>query len=94
MEVLLEPLHGTHNSTTTPSDDWKRHYQSVLHESHHETLFKHIEIAEAAIRTRRESLGDSSSHQTERQEIEDALAHICFLKKARLGLTDMEELDY
>lgn len=89
----MEPLHRIHTSTPTLSDDWRQHYQSVLQEAHTEALFRHIEIAEAAIRTRRESLMESSNHPAERNELDEALAHIRFLKKSRLGLADLEEFD-
>jgi hypothetical protein len=93
MEVLLEPPHRSRNSTNTLGHDWRQNYQSLLQETHTEALFRHVEIAEASIRTRRESLMESSNHHVERKELDEALAHIRFLKKSRLGLTDLEEFD-
>jgi hypothetical protein len=65
-----------------PDDpQWKLEYESALRETDHKTLFKQIEVAEAAILTRREALLQSSDGFTERQETKIALAKLRNLKK-------------
>jgi hypothetical protein len=44
-------------------------------------LFKRVEVAEAALLSRREALEHGNSDRTERQEIEKALAKLHALKK-------------
>ena len=60
---------------------WKQEYESALRETDHKTLFKQIEVAEAAILSRREALLQSSDGFTERQETKMALAKLRNLKK-------------
>ncbi len=69
-------------SSSVPRRDlppWKLEYESALQETDHEILFKGIEVAEAAIPTRREIL--SPDGVAERQEIKLALAKLRNLKK-------------
>jgi hypothetical protein len=60
---------------------WKPEYESALQETDHKILFKGIEVAEAAIVTRREILMKSPDGFAERQEIKPALAKLRNLKK-------------
>ena len=54
-------------------------------------LFKRVEVAEAAILTRRDELAHDSSSQTERGAIEDALTKLRVLKRDRLHFGETEE---
>jgi hypothetical protein len=60
---------------------WQLEYQSALLETDHKILFKRIEVAEAAILTRREILMQSPDGFAERQETKLALANLRNLKK-------------
>ena len=60
---------------------WKLEYGSAVQETDHRRLFKRIEVAEAAILSRREVLMQSSDGFVERQEIKVALAELRNLKK-------------
>jgi len=59
---------------------WRCEYESALSEKDNKALFKRVEIAEAAVLSRREALAHSSD-AAERQEIEIALAKLRALKK-------------
>jgi len=63
------------------SPRWRVEYESAKQEVDHIALFKRIEIAEAAILTRREVLTLSSNDFVEWQQIERALHHLRHLKK-------------
>ncbi len=63
---------------------WQHAYEAVLKELDTNTLFKLVEVAQAAILTRRADLEGSSNHHSERQAIEDALANLQVVKKERL----------
>jgi hypothetical protein len=54
-------------------------------------LFKRVEVAEAAILTRRDALEHDSSSQTGRAAIEDALANLRVLKRDRLHFGEAEK---
>jgi hypothetical protein len=54
-------------------------------------LFKCVEVAEAAILTRRDALEHDSSCQTERGAIEGALANLRVLKSDQLHFGETEE---
>lgn len=56
--------------------------------------FQCIEVAEAAMLTRREFLLSSASDLEERKAIEDALAHLRFMKRSRLGFDDRKDHRY
>ena len=60
---------------------WKPEYESALQETDHKILFKRIEVAEAAILTRREILMQSPDGFAERQQTKLALAKLRNLKK-------------
>lgn len=69
--------------------DWRHAYDLVLQESENQALFKRIEVAEAAILLRRDAVKSSPDDQAEYKAVADALAHLRFLKKSRLGFDDM-----
>lgn len=60
---------------------WQREYESALQEPNLKILFKRIEVAEAAVLTRREILAESPDGFTERKEIKKALEKLRNLKK-------------
>jgi hypothetical protein len=62
-------------------DGWLLEYESALLETARKTLFKRVEIAEAAILTRREALTHSPDGFVEGQEIKIALDTLSKLKK-------------
>jgi hypothetical protein len=71
--------------------NWQREYESALLETDNGVLFKRVEVAEAAILTRRDALEHDSSGKTERSAIEDALANLRVLKRDRLHFGETEE---
>ena len=60
---------------------WRLEYESAMNEVDRRTLFKRIEIAEAAVITRREVLTLRPEDFAEWQEIERALGKLRHLKK-------------
>ena len=64
--------------------DWQSAYKSVFTETDTAALFKLMEVAESAIRTRRASLEGSSDHHSERHAMEVALANLLVVKRERL----------
>jgi hypothetical protein len=60
---------------------WQLEYESAIQETDHKALFKRIEVAEAAILSRREVLMQSPDGFAERQETKMALAKLRNLKK-------------
>ena len=60
---------------------WRLEYESAMNEVDHRALFKRIEIAEAAVLTRREVLALRPEDFAEWQEIERALGKLRHLKK-------------
>lgn len=60
---------------------WQLEYEAALNESDQKTLFKRVEVAEAAILARREVLMQSPDGFVERQEIKAALDKLRRLKK-------------
>jgi hypothetical protein len=60
---------------------WRLDYESVTRKTDHKALFKLVEVAEAAILTRREVLTLSADEFAERQQIEVVLAKLRHLKK-------------
>jgi hypothetical protein len=65
---------------------WQLEYEAALKETDQKTLFKRIEVTEAAILARREVLVQSPDGFAERQEIETALDKLRCLKKEVLKL--------
>jgi hypothetical protein len=76
----------THCSSPSSSrfPEWQHDYEAVLSETDTSALFKRVEIAEAAIRTRREDLAASSDHHSERHAMEEALENLRKIKRDRL----------
>ena len=64
--------------------NWQSAYKAVQRESDSCALFKLVEIAEAAIRMRREFLLPRPNHGIERRAIEEALKNLGRLKVNRL----------
>jgi hypothetical protein len=60
---------------------WQIEYEAALKETDQKTLFKRIEVTEAAILARREVLVQSPDGFAERQEIKTALDKLRRLKK-------------
>ncbi len=60
---------------------WREEYEAALLETDRRLLFKRVEIAEAALLNRRESLKHESDGRVERQEIERALEKLWELKE-------------
>jgi hypothetical protein len=56
----------------------------VLKGTDTQALFKLVEIAEAAVLTRRSSAEGSPNHHAERRAIEEAVAHLLVIKRDRL----------
>ncbi len=52
---------------------WQREYEAVLTETDHKILFKQVEVSEAALRTRRETLKPDSDGLAEQLEIDKAI---------------------
>ncbi len=63
---------------------WQGAYEAVLTEADTRTLFKLVEVAEAAVLTRRASLEGSSDHHSERHAMEEALVNLQVVKRDRL----------
>ena len=68
---------------------WRLEYASAMKETDHNALFKRIEVAEAAILTRREALTLSSEDVVEWQQIETALNKLKEAHKAQ----DVDAID-
>jgi hypothetical protein len=64
---------------------WQRAYQAVLAESDPYTLFKLVEIAEAAVLTCRAALDGNADGHSERQALEEALSNLRAVKRERLN---------
>jgi len=75
---------GTSSSVRPRFDSWLHEYEEALSEGNTISLFKRIEVAEAAILTRRADLGRNSSHDVERQALEEALTKLRLIKRERL----------
>jgi hypothetical protein len=71
--------------------NWQREYESALRETDQSVLFKRVEVAEAAILTRRDALEHDSSSQTGRGAIEEAVSNLRVLKRDRLHFGDTEK---
>lgn len=72
------------SSPTERSPNWRHAYEAVLDEDDTNTLFKLVEVAEAAVLTRRASLEGSAHHHSERRAIEEAVATLRVIKRERL----------
>ena len=65
--------------------EWQQAYRLALQETNRKALFKKVEVAEAAILTRREGLAPTADHYAEWQVLEDALANLLVLKREKLN---------
>jgi len=63
---------------------WQRAYEAVLAESDPNILFKLVEVAEAAVRTRRAAVDGNADRRSERQALEEALLNLRVVKRERL----------
>jgi hypothetical protein len=63
---------------------WQDAYQATLQPTDTISLFKLVEIAEAAILTRRDSLKGTAQGSVEQRAIEDALQTLSSIKRRRL----------
>jgi hypothetical protein len=71
-------------SSVGPGSDipqWQLDYESAMKETERKVLFKRVEVAEAAILSRRAVLMKSSDGFVERQEIKMALDKLRTMKK-------------
>lgn len=66
---------------------WQSEYEAALQETDHKMLFKRIEIAEAALLNRRETLSHQSDGQVEQNEIAKAVEKLRTLKKDILNFS-------
>ena len=60
---------------------WHDEYDAVLHETDHKVLFKRVEIAEAALLSRRDALRQQTAGTVEQSAIERALKKVREVKK-------------
>jgi hypothetical protein len=60
---------------------WQGEYEAALRETDRRTLFKRVEIAEAALLNRQLALQHESNGRVERQEIDTALDRLRAVKK-------------
>ena len=60
---------------------WQREYEAVWAEIDAIALFKRVEVAEAAILTRRTDLDGRPDHERERAALDEALANLQFVKR-------------
>lgn len=76
------------NDVFSPSErrfpGWQPAYQEVLKEVDTTKLFKLVEVAEAAVRTRQADLEGSLDHHSERRALQEAVAHLQVVKRERL----------
>jgi hypothetical protein len=63
---------------------WQSAYEAALQATDTNTLFKLVEIAEAAVLVRRDLLAGSSRHRTERCALEEALRTLTQIKETQL----------
>jgi len=81
-------LRDSVSSSSVRFPAWQREYEAVLLELDTNACFKCMEIAEAAVMTRRSVLEDqpepSVEARTERRAIEEALARLGEIKRNRL----------
>jgi hypothetical protein len=71
-----------------PPPDWQSAYKAALRESDTHNLFKLVEIAEAALLTRRDDLAGVLNCLGEREAVDDALNKLRVLKQKRLSFVN------
>lgn len=85
--MVPEPNVVNHSPVTSnpipvsDSAQWKGEYQAALRETDTQALFKRVEIAEAALFSRREALMRGDDGKAELKEIESALQKLGSVKK-------------
>ncbi len=79
-----------YRSLRSPIQDWRQLYQCVLSEMDRFALFKRVEVAEAAIRTRRDTVSHDPDQQPELQAMEEALDDFMLIKSKRWNFTSDE----
>jgi hypothetical protein len=72
------------SSLETQFPAWRPEYEAVLSETDTRALFECVEVAEAAILTRREVLEQSPGHPEELRAIGEALGSLRVIKTERL----------
>jgi hypothetical protein len=72
---------GPDPQATSPFLQWREEYEAVLQETDHKMLFKRMDIAEAALLSRRELLMGSSDSQKELWDIQQAFDKLCTMKR-------------
>jgi hypothetical protein len=76
------------NDTVRPSARylpvWQSACQAVLKEPETNNLFKLVEVAEAAVRTRLAELRTSLDHHSERRSLQEAVRYLQIVKRERL----------
>ena len=72
-------------SSAAGAPQWQGEYEAALRETDRKTLFKRVEIAEAALLNRRDALRHESDGRAERREIEGALEKLRVLKEGVLN---------
>ena len=76
---------STHGSSSRSGHiSWQHAYEEVLAETDIERLFKLVEVAEAAVLTRRAELERRGGHHSERKAIEKAVAKLQAVKRKQL----------
>lgn len=75
-------------SSLGPHGEWRRAYHLASLEQDPLLLFKRIEVAEAAVRLRREAIARGAGSLEERRLLEDALHGLKELKRERLNFSE------
>jgi hypothetical protein len=70
---------------------WQSAYEDVLRETDTSRLFKLVEIAEAAMMTRRDDLARSIGHHAEWRALQEALENLEAVKRDRLRFRNSPE---
>ena len=78
----MTPPTTSSSHCSRPISTWESEYDAVLKETDTRALFKCVEVAEAAILTRRSE--GRWDHNSERQALEEALANLDVIKRERL----------
>lgn len=84
------PKHRSAVSTVRHDPEWRLAYESVLRETDRSVLFERIEVAEAAMRTRRDALSYLPARDAERRALEEALANLLTVKSEFLGFPNLQ----
>lgn len=71
-------------SSTEHISSWRHAYEAAIAETDIEKLFKLVEVAEAASRTRLAELQGSTDHDAEKDALEKVVAELQVVKRDRL----------